>query len=279
MILENPGDQIVPGDRIVIRDDAGNFVKTIAVTSANLDRGRLVWDGIRYDGAAATPGAYDWYREAHEGEALLQADLLPPVLGTVDVVQTDDGLHLRVGFGDDDTQGCNARVTYQPAGVGGRPPRRVIDHKFWAQPPPGEVVDTVFHAAPGLYDLETLLWDVGGRHKVARSSQFLAGPTAGAADHPPARDQGVAAVGPNPTGGMVRWLFSVPAKGTVRARVIGIDGRCQRDWGVLEVRPGACELVWDGRSRSGVPVPAGKYFLVIDLPDGRRLSRSVVLAR
>jgi hypothetical protein len=85
---------------------------------------------------------------------------------------------------------------------------------------------------------------------------------------------------PNPlrSGGVARLDLSSPRSGTAVARVYDVAGRRVATLldGALDA--GATRLVWDGRSETGRPGPAGVYFVRVQT-DAELHSRRVLLVR
>jgi hypothetical protein len=85
---------------------------------------------------------------------------------------------------------------------------------------------------------------------------------------------------PNPlrSGGVARLDLSSPRSGTAVARVYDVAGRRVATLLDGAIDAGATRLVWDGRSESGRPVPAGVYFVRVQT-DAAVHSRRVLLVR
>jgi flagellar basal-body rod modification protein FlgD len=85
--------------------------------------------------------------------------------------------------------------------------------------------------------------------------------------------------GPRPAPGRAAWSLTMQAAGTVDARVYDARGRLVRALPTVGgVASGAMELEWNGRDRTGRPVPAGVYVLRVVTPRGSASDR-VVLVR
>lgn len=178
-------------------------------------------------------------------------------------------------FEDDDTYGCNVRVSTSPAGTGEW--TRRVDDKFLRHTAGGAPFDTSFVVAPeGLYDLELRLWDVGGRHKVTQTLRFN---TCGVREEAPALQTGLAPGKPNPSSEWVRWSVELKDRGPARLRIVQADGRCVRELGSASPSGDATSVVWDGRDGHGRRVAAGKYYLSVETSAGRQLKGSVVVVQ
>jgi hypothetical protein len=78
------------------------------------------------------------------------------------------------------------------------------------------------------------------------------------------------AVAPNPSAGEVRLDFDVATGGSVRAAVYSTTGRELSLIHEGAMAKGPATLRWDGRDRSGRPVPHGAYFVHVEV-DGKQL--------
>ncbi|MEZ4650746.1 MAG: FlgD immunoglobulin-like domain containing protein [Candidatus Eisenbacteria bacterium] len=87
-----------------------------------------------------------------------------------------------------------------------------------------------------------------------------------------AADQGIAGgaasieVRPNPSAGTSRIGFRLEGEAHVRGSVFDAQGRLVADLFEGRLGNGAHELVWDGRSADGAPVPGGVYFARVVTP-------------
>ena len=83
---------------------------------------------------------------------------------------------------------------------------------------------------------------------------------------------------PNPFQTETRLNFSIPRSGPVRLTIFDVSGR--RVVTVLDraLPSGWRSIGWDGRGRSGRPVPSGTYFAKLEQA-GRVQTRKVVVAR
>ena len=81
-------------------------------------------------------------------------------------------------------------------------------------------------------------------------------------------------VGPNPMNSEVTIRLSPPRTRTTDIRIINIAGR---EVSVITIPGGSRSISWDGRSRAGIPLPAGVYFLVPPETAGRQPVRITLL--
>jgi len=68
---------------------------------------------------------------------------------------------------------------------------------------------------------------------------------------------------PNPFNPQTVISFELAAAQDVRVSIYGVDGRLIRDLGQGMLSPGAHEMVWTGRDRSGRLVSSGIYFVIV----------------
>jgi hypothetical protein len=66
-------------------------------------------------------------------------------------------------------------------------------------------------------------------------------------------------VRPNPTGGQVRFDYSLGKPASVDLKLYDVTGRLIRSLGEAAATSGAHSLVWDGNSGDGRPCPSGVY--------------------
>jgi hypothetical protein len=66
-------------------------------------------------------------------------------------------------------------------------------------------------------------------------------------------------VRPNPTGGQVRFDYSLGKPASVDLKLYDVTGRLLRSLSEAAATPGAHSLVWDGNSGDGRPCPSGVY--------------------
>jgi hypothetical protein len=88
----------------------------------------------------------------------------------------------------------------------------------------------------------------------------------------------LAAIQPNPSTGVSRVRYYVPAGGLVRLDVLDIQGRLVSNLYDGRQPAGNRELPWNGRSADGAPVPSGIYFIRLQV-DGRTQTGKLVLTR
>jgi len=66
-------------------------------------------------------------------------------------------------------------------------------------------------------------------------------------------------VRPNPTGGQVRFDYSLGKPASVDLKLYDVTGRLIRSLGEAAATPGSRSLVWDGNEEGGRPCPSGVY--------------------
>ena len=169
MLIGGP-DSLRLGDYVDIYSYAGGFQRRLAASPWNLDRGRLLWDGVIYNGELAaydTPGDYYWRKneEATQHPDTLRLDVEPPSIGhpffaygpgTTDTLKFD--------FSDADTHAGRVRATVYPA-VGGTPiSRRFIFDQFYRDtqgPNAPLVAKAIDMGEAGWWKMILQVWDVG----------------------------------------------------------------------------------------------------------------------
>jgi len=77
---------------------------------------------------------------------------------------------------------------------------------------------------------------------------------------------------PNPSSGIVRFQLPRGRFALDRLEILDASGRIVR-----ALPAGGTEVVWDGRTESGTPAPAGIYFLNLTAPGGAETRRLVLL--
>jgi len=85
-------------------------------------------------------------------------------------------------------------------------------------------------------------------------------------------------VGPNPGSGPVRIAFALKHAAAIEIGVFDVQGRRGAAPGGGVLPAGTHEVVWDGRTRSGEPAPAGIHVVRYAFPGGQD-RRSIVRVR
>jgi len=94
----------------------------------------------------------------------------------------------------------------------------------------------------------------------------------------PRLDSRLVEVGPNPGVGPVRIAFTLKQMSSIEIDVFDVQGRKVASPGRGAWPAGTHELVWDGRTRSGEPAPAGMYVVRYAFPGGQD-RRAIVRVR
>jgi flagellar hook assembly protein FlgD len=84
-------------------------------------------------------------------------------------------------------------------------------------------------------------------------------------------------LGPNPLGATTAIRYVLETSGYVQLRVFDVCGRLLH---TLVSRPqstGTHELVWDGKTAMGTPIPSGMYFLRLEVGNVAESREFVVL--
>lgn len=80
----------------------------------------------------------------------------------------------------------------------------------------------------------------------------------------------LAPASPNPFRSATTIRYTVPSRGAAAVTIVDVTGRTIRRFAdAADAAGGSRAVVWDGRDRTGAPVPAGVYFVRLDSPDGR----------
>jgi hypothetical protein len=276
---------LVVGDRVDLRKSgSGTYVKTIPVSNMNSDRGVIVWDGVDYSGDAASSGEYVWYRNGTEqGTEELVSDLDDPALTHLEVVPNNDPREqqlLKLGFSDEDTHGCDVRVRTHLSGTGTEETPQILD-EFLSDTTGSGLIQRGFRVDRcGDYDLDIMLWDVGGGHNASGTTSFRVGTTAEVGGEKLANSRMSLGIGvPNPAAERVRWWLDAVDGRILDIRIVGVDGRCVRSLKSGPERARSSWISWDGRDNAGQMVASGRYYLVVDDVRGRRVQGSAVLVR
>ena len=85
-------------------------------------------------------------------------------------------------------------------------------------------------------------------------------------------------VGPNPGSGPVRIVFALGHAAPVEIDVFDTQGRRVTALSRGSWPPGAHEVIWDGRTRNGIPAPVGMYVVWYAYPGGQD-RRAIVRVR
>ena len=82
---------------------------------------------------------------------------------------------------------------------------------------------------------------------------------------------------PNPFNPLTHISYSLPTDGVVDLRVYDMLGREVALLDRQQRRPGRYQVVWNGRTDSGHPVPSGVYFARLTIPGGSKSIKMVLL--
>ena len=275
------------GDVADIYDSKEQWVKRIASSEWNTDQGRMIWDGISFDGSQSQPGDYTWRKNGGDVHlAELSGDTEAP--GIVSAQMTDLGevseghrFELRLLFEDEDTEAGRVRAIAAPDFVGPAE-HRIVEDEF--------LLDTQGSAGPivrdfllplsdeGDWTMHLRVWDVGNGHWDSREIPFhwASGLGDERAFHPRSV---ITSSRPNPAPDGVTWDLELPTASEGRLAVIGPDGRCLKVWAKQAFPQGRSRIHWNGLGDDGRRVPVGRYYLRLLDASGRVTSRSVTIVR
>jgi len=84
---------------------------------------------------------------------------------------------------------------------------------------------------------------------------------------------------PNPVVSTTRIGFTLPKSGRARLMVYDVSGRRLRTLADHDLAAGPHHVEWDGRDDGGRRVAAGSYHYRLELPNGERITRGMVVLR
>jgi hypothetical protein len=282
-MLVGEGDSVGLGDRIDIYNANQSWVKRLTGSRWSSDRGRVLWDGIDYNGLPATTGAYSWKRNGgtSHGDSL-RADTEAPVITDLVIMPSSGGLvpdTLSLRFEDGDTHSGRVRAV---ASMPGLSDVRVIQDRFCTERPDStpSIRQTYNLPHDGLWTITLRIWDVGAGHEASQDSSYWHGSLTGVGDRRILVPELTLTRGrPNPSGSWVAWDLQLPAAGAVDLRVVGVDGRCVKSWVDRNLPGGITRILWDGRDGKGAGVASGRYWLVATDRAGRTTSMPAIIVR
>ena len=82
---------------------------------------------------------------------------------------------------------------------------------------------------------------------------------------------------PNPFNPLTHISFSLPTAGVVDLRVYDMLGREVALLDRQQRQPGRYQVVWNGRTDAGRPVPSGVYFARLTMPSGSKIIKMVLM--
>ena len=279
-------DPLAPGDWVDIRiyDAAGDWVKRLDASAGNTDGGRVLWDGIKYDGySAALADSYQWRKNGsgtwHNFD--LRQDVSPPALDSVLVSVGEPSSApdtLRFRFADSDTHAGRVRAVLSMPGVGSL---FAIQDSFLVEPTNGQWISQPLRVPyAGRWTLNLAVWGPGTGNSVSDTLSYVHDEPAGVRDPAAyAHRLGLSRGRPNPSSERVAWEITGDRAGTVDLKVVGVDGRIVREWDSQTIPAGSARIQWDGCDGGGRRQASGKYFLVVVDQNGRRVSSPATLLR
>jgi hypothetical protein len=286
-MLIGEADSVGLGDYVDIYDANNTWVKRLIATDWNVDCGRMLWDGIRYDGDTCSSGTYTWRRNGGAPDTLsLTSDTEAPAI-TDFLVKYGAGEPgsdtLRFRFVDPDSHGGRVRATASQQ-IGDTlamsfVPKVIIRDKFFADTETGPAVvsEAVTLERTGLWAISLRVWDVGGG-SVADTT--IMRDTGGLGDLPAeVKDLNLSPGKPNPSGDWMVWDLRVRSARAVSFCVVGVDGRRVRSWQRRLLPGGITRIFWDGRDDGASRVASGKYFLLVSDDAGARASGCATIVR
>lgn len=283
-MLIGEGDSLVVGDRVDIRDSTNTWVKRLTASQWSMDRGRVLWDGIGYDGLPDSTGAYSWRRNTGSWHsASLIADTSAPVISDLMVVprgvEEEDPDTLSFRFLDSGTHAARVRAI---ASADGSRDTNIWDDRFFRETQEADApITNVFRPGhDGLWTVTLQVWDVGGGHQARRDSTYWHGSLSGVGDQRIFVPEFALSRGrPNPSGEWIAWDLQLQSANRVDLRVVGVDGRCIRSWPGKALPGGVTKVLWNGVDDRDVRVAAGRYYLVVTDEAGTTHSTPVTVVR
>ncbi len=270
---------VSPGDIVDIKTETGYWVKRLALSEWDADRGGALWDGYNYAGVKVAPGVYIWQKNGtgswHTESLFPEQD--SPTLSDISV-QSGNPPRLRFEFVDDDTYCGRVRATVK---MPGRPDRYAIGDKFYIDtfgsvPPVDVPLD--LSSGFGLYTIELRVWDSGGGREDVETIDYLYGGPAGVDERVGSlrlRGPGY----PNPSTGSVQWRIAAGSERINNLGIFGVNGRLVRRVPSQNPEQGNWTILWDGRDETGRLVPSGRYFLRAKAGSGAQSVGEVTITR
>jgi hypothetical protein len=282
------GDQnpLSAGDSIDIYDWSNSFVKRLTASGWSSDQGRVLWDGIKFNGDTCGVGSYLWRRNGGSADTLaLSGDSLSATIVNLVVTTStwapNPDVSMDVAFTDGDTRSGRIRACAYP-NFAGATSVRILDDKFFVDTAESaEPISTAFKLEQdGLWWISLSVWDIGGNEADSQTSWLSQGSNSDAGE-PEFRvpETELSRSKPNPSGGPVFWDLKLGSAREVSLNVFGIDGKRVKSWPWRSLPSGLTRLVWDGRNDLGARVAPGKYYLVIKDSTGIRRDASAIIVR
>jgi len=287
-VLVGAADSLGLGDYVDIYSHPSchdtTCVKRIVASRWSSDRGRLLWDGIGYEGLPRSPGAYYWKRNGGQTaytDSLL-ADTEPPVImdltispGTGIGSFPSDTLSFR--FQDEDTDGGRVRAM---ASMPGLPDKWIVEDRFYRETEDSSITQTYKLPHDGLWTVTLRIWDVGAGHETTADSSYWHGSLTGIGGQRLfVPELTLSRSRPNPSGAWVSWDLQLPSAGQVDLRVVGVDGRAIKTWSDRGLPGGVTRILWDGRTGTGARASSGRYYLVVTDKSGKTVSMPATILR
>lgn len=281
-MMVGEGDSIGVGDWIDIYHGS-TWVRRLAASERSTDRGRMLWDGIDWEGVPMTSGGgYSWKRseQALHSDSLINDTQAPTISSELLISRGSAPLFvdtLSLSLSDSDTHGAWVRAT-AIAVTGARMP--VISDEF-VRASDGAAPQTkrTFRLSPasGYSTMSVRVWDVGQGGSDSAAVSFW--PTAGVVEHVYVPELALSRSRPNPSSDWVTWDVRQRSGERVNLRVVSVDGRIVKSWPERTIPTGATRVFWDGRNDRGIRVAAGKYFLVVTDQVGNMRSNAATFIR
>ena len=283
--LIGAADSLSPGDWVDISDSTGTWVKRLIASQWNEDGGRVLWDGIDYDGQPRPTGHYTWKRNGGTSHnTTLRGDTGAPVISDLVISPGSQALDpdtMSFRFVDSDTHGGRVRVIASPE-FPGTDESRVIRSYFFRDTAgsPGPIRRLYSAPHDGLWTLTIQVWDVGDGHQAIEDSTYWHGDVSGVRDARPHMPEISLSSGrPNPSKEWIAWDLGIRQSSTLHLSIVGVDGRCLKSWGARQFPGGITRIVWDGVTTAGIRVSSGKYFLVAIDKHGHRAAMPATIIR
>jgi hypothetical protein len=282
-MMVGEGDSIAVGDWVDI-SHGSTWVRRLAASDRTVDRGRMVWDGIDWQGVPLAPDTgyvWTWRDQLTFHRDSLITDTEPPTISSEllisrgpapDFVDT-----LSFSLSDPDTRGAWVRAT-AISGTGAT--TRVIPDEFVrASDASALLTKRAFRLGPGsgYSTMSVRVWDVGQGGSDSASVPFW--PSSGVAERVYVPELALSRGRPNPSSDLVAWDVHQNSGGRVNLRVVGVDGRTVKSWPERTIPVGGTRVLWDGRSDRGVRVASGRYFLVVTDHTGNVRSNAATFIR
>ncbi len=283
-MLVGEGDSVRIGDWVDIYQGT-TWVRRLAASDWNSDRGRMLWDGIDWRGVPLEPDSCSWrWRDLSSPHgAWLVSDTLAPVIDDIAGGVIERGppplFADTLAFSFVDSVAHSGWINATAVSATGETTRVVRDRFVLDSQSIGGPVASTFPLGPGsgYTTLTVRVWDVGGGGSDSLIVQFY--PSAHVDDARVASAFRIFPGRPNPGGDRVAWEMQRGSPARVKLRIVAVDGRVIRSWPERPFPAGPSTITWDCRNDRGRPVASGRYYLLASDDAGNVQSTPLTITR